>query len=611
MKFLQNILGVAALIAPLTATSSVAIPEGSVLIMNEETTGNPNNGSINIFNPAGEGSWVYRAFRQNNPGRELPGAICHARQYGDRLYVVSNHPVAPGSYEMTGTLTVLDAETLGFITSVELTNAEGRGVQGRAVMPGTPSGAMVTTTDGIVTFDESDKTVKYEFPLEFSPDGNPSTIPYQYPYQTGMIARSGHTLAIASQSYGLLLLDESAPAETRVLSVKDMFPTGIPQPLTADCGIGSVVTDNAGCFWMSVTADMNASGTAAGALICCDLREEEPFRVVQIPDGIYPPANSWYAWTPDGFHASATSSKLYWNGGPNTWFSNQAVFSYDIDTDSFTKILDLTAEELAAGETPWQIYGCSMRTSPLTGDMYLSLFKDYGLTTFTLRRLDESGVKIADYPMQPDIWYPSLPVFADTASPEMNTFEKMTLPTDAVTEIDLTGMAKDADSPNSEIAYNVIAASHGYETGFESVVKGNALIITPYGTKNNAPVWMGAPDGYSYPEDCWVDVEADSQGKKAVSRLKFGFASAGVTEVSSGHTPVSAEVKRNELTLWLTNPTTATIYNTSGRVVMSINAPAGESVHTLDGLPDGVYILRIAGGNFTLKFVYISGSAQA
>ena len=29
---------------------------GSVMIMNEETTGNPGNGSINIFNPQGEGS---------------------------------------------------------------------------------------------------------------------------------------------------------------------------------------------------------------------------------------------------------------------------------------------------------------------------------------------------------------------------------------------------------------------------------------------------------------------------------------------------------------------------------------------------------------------------
>ena len=37
--------------------------------------------------------------------------------------------------------------------------------------------------------------------------------------------------------------------------------------------------------------------------------------VIDLPEGIYGPANSWYAWTPDCFCASQQQNVLYWNGG--------------------------------------------------------------------------------------------------------------------------------------------------------------------------------------------------------------------------------------------------------------------------------------------------------
>ena len=217
---------------------------GGVMIMNEETTGNPGNGSINFFSPEGEGSWIYRAFRQANPRREIPGAICHARFHGDRLYVVSNHPDAPGSYNMAGTLTVLDASTLVYLNSVELVNGRGKSVQGRAVMPFGDK-AFVTTSDGILTYIAGDNTLVQECADICSPDGVASPYPYQYPYQTGSIARVGDDFYFASQTFGLVSIPGMRPDKAIGLSLADLLGDNLPEGLerpTASARLSQAMT---------------------------------------------------------------------------------------------------------------------------------------------------------------------------------------------------------------------------------------------------------------------------------------------------------------------------------------------------------------------------------
>lgn len=573
---------------------------GSVMIMNEETTGNPGNGSINIFNPQGEGSWIYRAFRQANPRREIPGAICHAATYGDKLYVVSNHPDAPGSYNMVGTLTVMNAETLVYVNSVELVNRFGKPVQGRAVMP-YGDDAYVTTTDGILTYRSYDNTIIQDNDRICSPDGVASPVPYQYPYQTGAIARVGYDYYIASQDFGLVYFSENLPIYARNRSIPELLGDNCPEGLSDANGIGSIVTGNDGNLWMSVTADRNATGEAAPYLIKYNPVNQEA-EAIAVPEGIYPPANSWYAWTADGFHASATENALYWNGGPNTWFSNSAVFKYDIDKGEFSKLLDLSAEELPAGENPWMIYGCSMRTSPVTGEMYLSLFKDYGLTNFVLRRLAADGTKIADYPMEPAIWYPALPVFADDAAPSFKEVEELVIPSDEATHVDLLGFATDPDSPDAEINYYVKDVSYPAEKRIYAEVEGRALGIYPPGVeipeKPGAPA-VSAPAGDGT-EEGYIDLVADSKGKTATCRVKFRFATSSVDEVSDGLTLAAASVRGDELTLRADKAATAFIFTPQGCQVMTIDAPEGESVHSLDALVPGLYILHFGGKS--LKF---------
>lgn len=576
---------------------ALALPDfqGGVFIMNEEQSGNPGNGSINFFNQEGD-SWVYRIFRQENPEKEINGAICHAHFFGGYLFVVSNHPVEPGSYNMTGTLTVLDANTLAYIHSIELVNSHGKAVQGRCALAmndhGTSYGeinVLVTTTDGVLTYNLSRKTLSQEIAIATSPDGIASPEAFQYPYQTGSMVRMGETVVIATQSDGVVIYPLQYPDHIAAKSIEDMFPDGLPEGLSADNGIGSVVMSKDGNIWMSVTADKKASGEAAPVLIKYDTATGL-FSAVNLPEGIYPPANSWYAWTPDGFHASATENVLYWNGGPGAWFANSRVFKYDIDADTFTCVLDLEAEAQDSGQAnPWKIYGCSMRTSPVNGEMYLSLFQDYSLKAYTLRRLGSDGKKLADYPMQEDFWFPSLPVFPDLEGPTLKTFDEITIPTDKATRIDLAGAASDPDSPEAGIIYSVADVSHHDTADFSLRHDGRSVTICPSGT-------------HTFPSDCWVDVRASSQGKTDIKRLRFKFSTAGVDDISAADILAKASVSGSELTLRNDNANIlgACIFTPEGRIVMNIDAPAGESVHSLSDLPSGLYLLRF--GACSLKF---------
>lgn len=82
--------------------------------------------------------------------------------------------------------------------------------------------------------------------------------------------------------------------------------------------------------------------------------------------------------------------------------------------------------------------------------------------------------------------------------------------------------------------------------------------------------------------------------------MKFRFATSSVDEVSDGLTLAAASVRGDELTLRADKAATAFIFTPQGCQVMTIDAPEGESVHSLDALVPGLYILRFGGKS--LKF---------
>lgn len=565
---------------------------GGMFIMNEEQSGNPGNGSINFFKPEGDGQWDYRVFRQANPGKEIPGAICHARFYGDKLYVVSNHPKMAGSYDMAGTLTILDAETLVWLDAIEIYDGDLKTLQGRAVLPVSDSEVYLSTTEGILRYNVADGKLLVAEPVlaTLPPADAGEPIPYQYPYQYGAMVRIGDKVYAVGQKNLLTIIPVADPQDVEVVTAEKINRWhGTSAEMQNGWGAGSIVVANDGTLWVSLSADMDASGTPAKALLRCDFTEDDPYKrymVVAVPEDVYPPANSWYAWTPDGFHSSATGNLLYWNGGESSWFSNSQVFRYDIDKNEFSKVMDLTSEELPAGETPWMIYGCSMRTSPVSGDMFLSLFKDYAGTEYVVRRLDAEGNKVADYNMDAAIWFPALPVFVDVEGPAFKQVEDLVLSAADETRVDLLGYATDPDSPDAEINYAVNGVSDGSK--FTAKVDGRQLVVTPAEADTEG--------------DYWVDLTAESQGKTAVGRVNLRFSKASVEGVSGA--VASPAIYVSGAQLMLRNDTcasmAATIYNPEGRAMKQVEAPAGESVHSLSDLPAGVYVVRL--GASTLKF---------
>lgn len=421
--------------------------DNGFFIMNEEGSGVSGNGSINYFEPGASADdapgWTYRADRLANQGKEIAGAICHAIIADGKMYLITNHPIEAGSYSMTGALTVLDAATLKFISSHELLNSRGEQVQGRAACAGQDGKILITTTNGILQYDPATDTLGFSKLGVMGTDDDPQ--PYQYPLQTGSMVNMGGILYIAAQKAGLVILDEAAgEATARTLSV--LFNNQLPEGLTAANGIGSIVKDNDGNLWMSVTADCDATGDPAPFLVKYTPATGKA-TAIAVPEGIYPPANSWYAWTPDGFHYSTKNNALYWNGGASTWFSNQHIYKYDIPSREFSMTLSLDADEPganaeAAGEC---IYGCSMRSCPETGDMYVSLFKDYGSTDYELMRLDADGNLKARYPMQPDYWFPSYILFPKGEDAGLG-FVATDRPTDGCT-ITLAGKSLNLNNP--------------------------------------------------------------------------------------------------------------------------------------------------------------------
>lgn len=216
------------------------------------------------------------------------------------------------------------------------------------------------------------------------------------------------------QQYGLLVIDPETDQVVNVLTmdnVDDAIEADTGTRPRRPSGIGStIVRSKDGNLWYSAAKNVQGTGAAVPYIVRVDPETLER-EVIKIEgDDIYPPSNSWYAWTPDPFCASAQTNTLYWCGGQNSWFTNYRVFRFDIDTRHVEKMLDFSTEP---GD--WHIYGCSLGIDPAKDEIYASMFHKFVDPTYELRRYTASGELIRTYPMISNYWFPSLPVFPQVA----------------------------------------------------------------------------------------------------------------------------------------------------------------------------------------------------
>lgn len=395
-----------------------------VIFINEDWYGHQNS-TVNYLLPddaSGE-YWRYRVIQSENPGIELGGTAQYGAIWNGRLYMIAKQPKDPGASIAGGRISVADAATLKMLKQLQQIDPSGRQCDGRAFCGVDDKKGYVSTSNGIWILNLA--TLEIEGMVEGSSNPNMTDAADKpnagssnslYYGQTGtMILAEGKVFAV-HQQYGILVIDPSSDKVTEILDmgiIDDAIEQDTGTRPQQPSGIGStIVRSKDGRLWYSVAKNVQGTGATLPYIISLDpasLQRE----VIRIEgEGIYAPSNSWYAWTPDPFCASSVTNRLYWSSSSSSWFANDYIFRYDIDTGVFEKICDFTQEP---GD--WHLYGCSLGIHPLTDELYASMFHKFMDPTYVTRRLDADGNLIREYSMISNYWFPSMLLFPEGSEP--------------------------------------------------------------------------------------------------------------------------------------------------------------------------------------------------
>ena len=391
-------LFVSALLGGMFLTTSVSAQQkeytDGVFMLNEGSFGKE-KATLNYLDK--EGKWEYRvALAKNGETYELGTTGCFATIADGKMYIVSKKKSVADKEAKDPTLTVCDAKTMEVLAQINtIPNAEGTAAaDGRAFLAVKDFGkGFLSTTEGVFTFNLDDNTVGK---LIAGTDGLANN-------QTGnMVYADGKVYAV-DQRRGLLVIDA---AEGKLLKTVNNEGEG---------SYNSIVQAKDGSIWLTCS-----KSTKAVAHIVKFNPSDDTTETVELPEGVYPPTNSWGAWNPDCFTASTTENALFWNGATGDWSNGQHIYKFDIDSRQTSLLLDFTA----AKEMPY-VYGAACRMNPYSGDLYLSVTKGSAWG-------DESELRVYDattgtmkqaYPMEKHYWYPEMPVFAMKSTTAISSVE--------------------------------------------------------------------------------------------------------------------------------------------------------------------------------------------
>lgn len=440
--------------------SSVDYTQG-VFFVNEDWYGHQNS-TVNFLTNNGE--WIYRVVQKENPGVELGCTNQYGAIYGDRFYLIAKQDKDPGASIAGGRLTICDAKTMKVLKQFANISVDGNGnsnADGRGFLGVDEHKGYVGTSNGIYVLDLDE--------LELKGKVTGSENNQLYDGEVGNMVRVGDRVFAVHRDKGLLVINPATDQVEQGIEGIDGW------------GFGSVVLSKDGNLWLSL-ASTSGSGQADTRIM-----KVNPYtlqtEVIDLPEGIYGPANSWYAWTPDCFCASQQQNVLYWNGGNSSWFSGYTVYKYDIDKNEFSTYIDYNSDP-----DGWQIYGCSFRVSPEGDEAYVSLFKSFGDPTYVVRKYDADGCQLAEYPMIQNYWFPSLPVFPDNAEPVVTNPDSVNMTLDAPVKVSLENIATDADNMDAAIVKTVKSVSD--ESVLKAEIQNGDLVVTPLSV-GNATVTLG------------------------------------------------------------------------------------------------------------------------
>lgn len=425
-------------------------------IVNEDWYGHQNS-TLNFLTDDGE--WIYRVIQKENPGVEIGATAQYGAIYGDKFFVMAKQPKDPGASITGGRITVCDAKTMKVLKQIENIAVDDKGssiADGRGFLGVDEHKAYVGSSNGIYVLDLDSLKITGSV----SGAGNDSDDPYQQLYggQIGNMVRVNDRVFAVHQKNGLLIINPATDEVEQTVEAPEGW------------GFGSVVLSKDGNLWLSLAAS-SGSGQADTRIVKLNPATLEQ-TIIECPEGIFGPANTWYAWTPDCFCASKQNNVLYWNGGNSSWFSGKTIYKYDIDSNTFSTFIDYNDDP-----DGWQIYGCSFRVNPVTDEAIVSLYKGYGDPTYVVRKYNNEGKQTAEYSMISNYWFPSLPVFPDNEAPVVADISPVSITTEDSTTVSLKDVATDADNMDAAIVKTVKKVSD--EKVLKAEMADGDLVITP------------------------------------------------------------------------------------------------------------------------------------
>ncbi len=404
--------------------SAYAEPDNSnsILFVNEDWYGHQNS-TINILRPDEPNGeyWSYRVIQEENPGKELGCTNQFGAIFGGRLYLIAKQDKDPGADIVGGRITIADAHTYKIISQLRQIDPSGAQCDGRAFLGIDKHKGYVSSSNGIWVLNLNNLTITGQVKGTANPNagqGNdrPASDPSGSLYlgQCGTMVLAASKVFAVHQQYGVLVID---PESDSVIDVLDMkWVAAAIEELTGESpaklpGVGStIVRSKDGMLWHSLSADDQGLGSVLPYIVRIDPSTLQRELVAIGGEDIYAPGNSWYAWTPDPFCASANNNELYWCGGSNRWFSHQTIYRFNTESLKTEIFADMRDDSGL-----WKVYGCSIGIDPESNEIYASLYHDFQDPTYIVRRFSPEGEAVHDYPMISHYWFPSHPIFLNRA----------------------------------------------------------------------------------------------------------------------------------------------------------------------------------------------------
>lgn len=394
-----------------------------VFMVNEDWFGH-NNSTTNYLTR--DGKFVY------NNTTEIGATACFGAAWGNRYYIIAKQAKDDGSKVEGGRITICDANTMHIIKQIK--DIDGK--EGRSFCGVDEHKAYVSTSRGIYTLNLDELTVGAAVK---NADGGDAGLG-----QCGNMVRLGDYVYATEYGKSLRIIDCNTDRIVATISSAKVY---------------SITMSKDGQLWVSTDKGISRVNT-----------ESRQLEEIALPSGIGVPAKDIYAWKSDGLCASLQNNVIYWTA---SGWNPTTIFKYDIDNNEFAKVVDLTSDA-----NKWMMYSASnLRVDPVTDNLYVSLFKEYGSQDYAVRIYDNKGTQLNEYELtQKNYWFPGMFVFPDTEDPIVGNIDAVTVEENKEVKVDLAKVCSDADNFQAAIVKSVKSvADNNVAT---ATVKDGKLVVT-------------------------------------------------------------------------------------------------------------------------------------